>query len=264
MSLTLLGWNVALVLALMTALWVVSIFLRDVSIVDPWWSIGFLLVSVHTVARTGLTPGKTLLLGMVATWAIRLWLHLLLRSRGKPEDPRYADFRRRFGPERYWWLSYFQVFLLQGLLILLISAPLQLAAAAATPDRVSWTDLLGLGIFTIGLGCEAVADVQLSAFRSKRSRSGAAEPKTVMDTGLWRFSRHPNYFGEAVLWWGFWLCAIDVPMGWLSVAAPALMTFLLVRVSGVTMLDAHLLATRPGYAEYIRRTSAFIPRRPRT
>lgn len=263
MTVELAAWNAALVFALMTVLWGASVLLRDASIVDPFWSVGFLLVTAHTVARTGLTPGRALLLGMVGAWAIRLFLHLLLRSRGKPEDPRYAAFRRRYGPERYWWVSFFQVFLLQGFLVVLISAPLQLAAAAAAPDAISPADLVGLALFAAGLALEAAADAQLASFRRERARGGTAEPRPVLDTGLWRYSRHPNYFGEALLWWGFWICALDTPMGWATVFAPALMTFLLVKVSGVAMLDAHMAATRPEYADYIRRTSAFVPRPPR-
>ena len=255
MSPLLFGWNVALVFGLMTALWVVSVRLRDASIVDPWWSIAFLLVTVHTALRTGVTPSKVLLLILVGTWSLRLWLHLLLRSRGKPEDPRYASFRRRYGPDRYWWVSLFQVFLLQGSLVLLISAPLQLAAAAAPPGPISATDLAGLLVFTVGFLFEAVADQRLQSFRRDPANRGK-----VLDTGLWRWSRHPNYFGEAVLWWGFWLLASGQPLGWATSLAPALMTFLLLRVSGVTMLDAHLKSSKPGYEDYVRRTSAFVPR----
>lgn len=258
MTLELAAWNGALVLTLMFMLWVVSVLRRDASIVDPWWSICFLLVTAHTVVRTGLTAGKTLLLVLVTAWALRLWLHLLPRSLRHGEDPRYAAFRQRFGPERYWWLSLFQVFLLQGALALLISAPLQLAAAASAPDPVSLVDVIGAVVFALGFGLEVVADWQLAAFRRDPASRGR-----VLDTGLWRYSRHPNYFGEAVLAWGLWLCALDQPIGWATVLAPLLMTFLLVKVSGVAMLDAHLLATRPGYADYLQRTSAFVPRPPR-
>lgn len=259
MSLALFGGNLALVFALMTTLWMVSVRLRDASIVDPWWSVGFLLVTVHTVLRTGVTPGKVLLLVLVGTWSLRLWLHLLLRSLGEPEDPRYASFRRRYGPERYWWVSLLQVFLLQGALVLLISAPLQLAAAAEPPGPLSATDLAGLLVFTVGFLFEAVADRQLQSFRRAPANRGK-----VLDTGLWRWSRHPNYFGEAVLWWGFWLLALGEPLGWATFLAPALMTFLLLRVSGVTLLDAHLKSSKPGYEDYVRRTSAFVPRPRRT
>ena len=258
MTLDLLASNAALVLVLMAALWLVSLSRRDASIVDPWWSIAFLVVLAHTVASVGLTPAKALLLAMVAIWAVRLWLHLLLRSRGKPEDPRYAAFRQRYGPERYWWISFFQVFVLQGVLVILISAPLQIAGAAAAPDPITALDCAGLVVFTIGLAFEVVADCQLQAFRRDPKSRGR-----VLDQGLWRYSRHPNYFGEAVLWWGFWLCALDQPLGLPSIFAPLLMTFLLVKVSGVAMLDAHLTATKPGFAEYVRRTSAFVPRPPR-
>ena len=263
MSVALVAGNAALVLALMTLLWAVSVRLRDASLVDPWWSIAFLLVATNTALLTGLTPGKTLLLAAVAAWALRLWLHLLLRSLGRPEDPRYAAFRARYGPERYWWFSFFQVFLLQGALAVLISAPLQLAGAASAPDPVSTADLLGLALFAAGFGIEAVADAQLARYRKARVAGGPDAPGPVLDTGLWRYSRHPNYFGEALLGWGFWLFALDEPRGWATVFAPALMTFLLVKVSGVAMLDAHLAAKKPEYAGYVKRTSGFVPLPPR-
>jgi steroid 5-alpha reductase family enzyme len=255
---SLVATNAALVLGMMTALWLASVVKRDASIVDPWWSIAFLTVTLNTALRTGFTPAKALLVVVVAAWALRLWAYLLWRSRGRPEDPRYAAFRRRFGEGRYWWVSFFQVFLLQGVLALIISAPLQLAAAAPAPDPVGWLQLCGAALFAFGFLFEVIGDAQLAAFRSDRAKQGA-----VLDTGLWRYTRHPNYFGEATLWWGFWLMALAQPWGWVTVFAPALMTFLLLRVSGVTLLDAHLRRTRPGYADYIRRTSAFLPRRPK-
>ena len=251
--------NAALVLALMTALWIVSVRLRDASVVDPWWSMAFLLVAAHTALRTGLTPGRTLLLAAVAAWALRLFVHLLLRSLGKPEDPRYAAFRRKYGPERYGWVSFFQVFLLQGALVVTISAPLQVAASAPAPDPVSAFDVAGLALFAVGFGIEAVADAQLAAFRRARAAEGPDAPRRILDTGLWRYSRHPNYFGEALVGWGFWVMSLDAPWGWATVFAPALMTFLLVKVSGVAMLDAHMAARRPEYAEYMKRTSGFVP-----
>lgn len=250
--------NLGLLALLMLALWVVSVRRRDASLVDPWWSIGFLLVTAHTAARTGLTPGKTLLLALLSVWAVRLWAYLLLRARGRGEDPRYAALRQRWGPERFWWVSLFLVFGLQGALIGLISAPLQLAAAAPAPDPIGAWDLGGAALFAVGFVWEALADAQLAAFRRDPARRGQ-----VLDTGLWRWSRHPNYFGEALLQWGLWMCALDRPGGLVCVGAPLLMTWLLLRVSGVTMLDAHLLSTRPGYAEYVRRTPAFFPRPPR-
>lgn len=249
--------NALLVLGLMSVLWVASVYLRDASIVDPWWSVAFLIVGLNTAMRTGLTAGKALLLALLAVWALRLWAHLHARSRGKAEDPRYAKFRADAGP-RWWWLSFFQVFLLQGGLVLIVSAPLQVALSARAPDTVSTLDLCGLFIWLSGFLIESVADAQLQAFRSDPTRKG-----TILDSGLWRYSRHPNYFGEALLWWGYWLFALDQPAGLISIFGPALMTFLLVRVSGVTMLDAHMATTRPGYAAYMARTSGFFPLPPR-
>ena len=258
MTPSLLAGNALAVFALVTTLWLWSVYRRDASVIDPWWSMGSLLVTARTAVVTGITPGKTLLLAMVGAWALRLFGHLTLRARGAPEDPRYQAFRRRFGAERYWWVSYFQVFLLQGVLMLLVSAPLQLAAAAPAPDPLAWNDLAALALFAAGFTFEAVGDWQLARFRRDPSSKGRA-----LDTGLWRYTRHPNYFGEAVLQWGLWLAALDRPWGWFSALAPALMTWLLLRVSGVAMLERQLTKTRPGYEDYVRRTSAFFPWPPR-
>lgn len=246
------------ILGIVTLLWLASVRLRDVSIVDPWWSLLFLFVGWNTALRSGITADKALLLALLSAWSLRLFGHLWLRARGKPEDPRYAAFRLRYGAHRYRWFSYFQVFLLQGTLALLISAPLQLALASPAAQPTSWSDLLGTALFLAGFAIEAVADAQLQRFRNDPSLRG-----TVLDRGLWGWSRHPNYFGEALLWWGLWLHALDQPWGWATALAPALLTFLLVRVSGVAMLDDLLRRTKPGYAEYLARTPAFVPRRPR-
>lgn len=241
----------------MTALWVASVIKRDVSIVDPWWSIAFLLVAANGVWRTEISPGKLLVLAAVAVWAVRLWAYLLWRSRNAPEDPRYVAFRQRFGPERYWWVSFFQVFLLQGVLAFLLSAPLLVSTAAGAEDPLSWTDAVALLLFVLGFTLESVADWQLHRFRTDPDRTG------ILDTGLWAWTRHPNYFGEALVAWAFWLFALDQPWGPATILAPIGMTYLLVRVSGVSMLDAHMRAIRPEYAAYIDRTSAFVPRPPR-
>jgi len=257
MTLELAAGNALFVLGLVFTLWQWSLVRRDASVIDPWWSMGFLLVAVRSVAVTGVTSGKLLLLACVTLWALRLWLHLLVRARGKPEDPRYQRFRRHFGAERYWWVSFFQVFLLQGALLLLVSAPLALAGAAHAPDRPRWNDALGAAIFAVGWLIESIADAQLTRFRATE-RSGR-----VLDRGLWRYSRHPNYFGETLVMWGFWLMGLDAPGGGYAVFAPVLMTFMLLRVSGVTMLEQQLRRSKPEYAEYVRRTSAFVPLPPR-
>jgi steroid 5-alpha reductase family enzyme len=250
--------NALWILGGMTGLWLYSVWRKDASIVDPWWSVGFWWVYTRTAVDSGLTLAKGVLLVGVSLWAWRLAVHLWIRAHGKPEDPRYQAFRRKFGEERYGWISFFQVFMLQGTLMLVISVPLQVAATAPAPDPLAWNDWVGVGLITVGFVFEAVGDWQLTRFRNDPAKKGQ-----VLDTGLWRYTRHPNYFGEAVLGWGFWLCALNAPWGAATVFAPVLMTFLLLRVSGVTLLERQLKRTRPGYEEYIQRTSAFVPWLPR-
>ncbi len=245
--------NAALVFCLMSTLWVWSVFRRDVSVVDPWWSIGFLLVTANSAWTAGPGTARWLVLAVVAVWSIRLWGYLLARSAGKPEDARYTAFRERYGAHRYWWVSFFQVFLLQGVLILVVSAPLQVAASAPGPDPIGPLDIAGAALALFGAGYEALADAQLAAWKRRPDRG------EVMDQGLWRTSRHPNYFGEVLVAWGFWLFAADEPLGPVLLLAPALMTFLLVRVSGVALLDAHMARRKPAYQEYMRRTPALVP-----
>jgi steroid 5-alpha reductase family enzyme len=252
--------NTVLVVSMMLLLWLWSLVRRDASVVDPWWSMGFLFVFVRTAVATSgtaLTPGKWVVLVVTALWAVRLWAHLAWRSRGKPEDPRYTAFRRKAG-RHFWWTSLFQVFLLQAALMLVISAPLALAGAAAAPDPVRWNDELGAGLAFVGFVIETLADAQLTRFRNDPAERGK-----VMDRGLWRYSRHPNYFGETLVMWGLWLCAIDQPWGLAAVVAPVLMTFMLLRVSGVTMLEKQLSGTKPEYVAYVKATSAFVPLPPR-
>jgi steroid 5-alpha reductase family enzyme len=249
--------NAVLVLAMMGLLWLWSLVRRDASVVDPWWSMGFFFVFARTAYVTGVTPGK-LVVGLVtALWAVRLWAHLAWRARGKPEDPRYTAFRRAAG-RHFWWVSVFQVFLLQAVLMLIISAPLVIAGAAPGPDPVRWNDMLGAGVALLGWIFETLADGQLTRFRNDPSTKGQ-----VMDRGLWRYSRHPNYFGETLVMWGLWLCCIDQPWGLAAAIAPALMTFMLLRVSGVTMLEKQLARSKPAYVAYVKATSAFVPLPPR-
>ena len=240
-----------------TLLWLLSLRLRDSSIVDPFWGTGFLLCALTYAA---LTPGHggprgVLVLGLCALWSLRLSIFLLRRNHGKGEDFRYRRMREEAGPS-WWWRSYLQVFVLQGALMLVISQPLR--AAMGSPERpLGALDLAGGLVFAVGFFFEAVGDAQLAAFRADPSRRGQ-----VLDTGLWRYSRHPNYFGDAAQWWGFYLFAI-AGGGRETVYSPILMTALLLKVSGVALLERTLTKTKPGYEEYVRRTSAFIPRWPR-
>ncbi len=245
--------SAAVVAVMMFVLWGISVIKKDASIVDPFWSLGFLAISLSSLVTNGLySMPQLLVLAFVALWALRLSAYLFVRNYGHPEDPRYQEFRRHFGPERYWWVSLFQVFGLQGVLMLLISAPLLLIMSSSTAFHP--LHVLGAIVTLSGLLVEAIADYQLSLFKKSRDCRDA-----ILRSGLWKYSRHPNYFGESVVWWGFWVLALPTEYGWLSFPAPLLMTFLLVRVSGVALLEQSLKTTKPKYHEYIKMTSAFVP-----
>jgi len=252
--LELVGWALAISLAYMTVAWAVSLILRNAGIVDSFWGPGFavLAATLPTIAG-GPTWRSLLVLAVVAVWAGRLSAHITVRNWGRPEDWRYKTWRDRAG-RAFWWRSYFKVFLLQGILLVLVAAPILLVAWARRPGSWGALDAVGAGVWLLGLLFEVVGDAQLARFKRDPENAGR-----VMDRGLWRYTRHPNYFGEALLWWGVYLIAVSVPFGWASVVGPAAITFLLVRVSGVRMLERGLRARRPGYEEYVHRTSAFLP-----
>jgi steroid 5-alpha reductase family enzyme len=242
--------NALLVLGMMALLWVASVYLRNVSIVDPFWSVGFLLVSLNTVREVGTQHSH--LLWCVVLWSLRLFGYLIVRCWGKPEDARYTAFRKRFGEKRYVWFSFFQVFMLQGFLVWIISSVLVAGFVNHTPG---WHHTLGLALWFVGWAWESVADAQLYSFKKN-----ALHQNSILNTGLWRLSRHPNYFGECVLWWGFWVCTWGHSSAFYTVVSPLIMSYLLLKVSGVSLLDAHMLKHKPHYAEYIRTTPAFFPR----
>ena len=235
------------------ALWGLSLLRRDASIVDPFWGPGFLLITAVAFAVGPRGPRAVLILVLVAAWALRLGLYLLGRSRGHGEDFRYAAMRARHGA-RFWWVSGLTVFATQATLCWVISLPLQ--AAASSDKSLIWLDFLAVAIWAIGLLWEAVADAQLARFKAHRT-----DPTAVMDIGLWAWSRHPNYFGEWLLWWGFFGVAVPAGGAW-TVIAPLLMSGLLMRVSGVPLLEKKL-AERPAYRAYVERTPAFFPRPPK-
>jgi steroid 5-alpha reductase family enzyme len=241
----------------MLALWGLSLRLRDVSIVDVWWGPGFAMVAwVALALGEGWPPRSLLLAVLVSVWGLRLGGYLLWRNHGKGEDPRYAAMRRHHG-ERFAWLSLVTVFGLQGLLQWIVSLPVQVALALPGPPAShGWTawDAAGVTAVALGLACESVADLQLARFKADPANAGK-----VMDRGLWRWSRHPNYFGDALTWWGIFLVAAATPAARWTAFAPALMTFLLLRVSGVALLERDIGKRRPEYADYVERTSAFVP-----
>jgi len=235
-------------------LWLVSLARRDASIVDRFWGLGFVVLAAWYASHGGGWPVRSsVLLALTTVWGIRLSVHIHWRNRGKPEDPRYARWRKEGGAS-YWRTSLFKVFLLQALIMWIVSAPLLAGQSSDTPAHLTPTDVVGGTIWLIGFAFEAVGDAQLAAFRRSPANTGK-----VLSTGLWRYTRHPNYFGDALIWWGFFVIAVSVPSGGWTVFSPVLMTVLLARVSGVALLEAGLRETRPGYADYVARTSAFVP-----
>jgi steroid 5-alpha reductase family enzyme len=227
---------------------------RDASIVDVFWGPGFAVAAgVYLSLADGWAPRGVLTMVLVSLWGVRLAAHILWRGRGEGEDYRYREMREKHGA-RFGRVSLFTVFLLQGLLIGWISAPLLQAIRAPRP--ASWTafDVAALVLFVLGLAFETVGDLQLARFRSDPANRGK-----VLRTGLWRYTRHPNYFGDAVVWWSFFLLALGTPGSLWTIVSPLSMTFLLLRVSGVGLLEKKLRRTRPEYADYVARTNAFLP-----
>ncbi len=247
-----------IIMIMMALLWLISIRLKNVSIVDLFWGFGFLLVSIWGYIQSGgLAERKMLVLILVAVWSLRLSLYLTWRNLGKGEDFRYKQFRKQYGENRYWWISFFQTFLLQGILMWLISSTL-LAAQHFGPDReLGWLDFTGVAFWIIGLAFEAGGDYQLAKFRADPASKGK-----VLQTGFWRYTRHPNYFGDAAVWWGYGLLCLAAG-SYPAVLGSLLMTGLIIKVSGVALLEKTLKSNKPGYEEYVRKTSAFFPRFPR-
>jgi steroid 5-alpha reductase family enzyme len=254
---TFLAWSLVAVLVLFSMLWVVSLVVRDASIVDRFWGIAFIVIASYVSAATDGFPKRAhLVLLLTALWGVRLSVYITARNLGEAEDYRYRAMRRQWGSS-FPLASLGTVFLLQGFLAWVVSLPVQVAVASVHPLHLTYTDYLGAIVWAAGFLIESVADVQLASFRGNPRNQGR-----VMKTGLWRYSRHPNYFGDALLWWGLWLIALSVG-GWWTAIGPAVMTLLLLRVSGVAMLERKLRRSRPGYDDYVQSTSAFVPMPPR-
>jgi steroid 5-alpha reductase family enzyme len=242
------------ILGFMTAIWLASLILRDSSIVDVFWGTGFVVATwvYFALAADGFSARKWLISLLVTVWGLRLSFYILWRNWGKGEDFRYRKWRAEAG-QAWWWQSFLKVFLLQGALLWIISAPLLAAQISATPDRLTPLDFLAIPVWALGFFFEAVGDWQLARFKADPANKGQ-----VLDKGVWRYTRHPNYFGDATQWWAYYLVAAAARGFW-TVFSPLLMTALLLRVSGVALLEKTLTTTRPGYKEYVETTSAFIP-----
>ncbi|MEA3642678.1 MAG: DUF1295 domain-containing protein [Lamprobacter sp.] len=247
--------GLAVVLALAIGAWLISIPARNVSLVDSLWSLFFLILTmVYITWAPTLAPRAYIVLFLVTVWATRLSVFITLRNRGQPEDRRYQAMRAENEPG-FWLKSLYLVFGLQAILAWVISLPLLGGILGSTP--LGWLDYLGVLLWLIGFGFEAIGDQQLAAFKAHPLSRGQ-----VLDRGLWRYTRHPNYFGEACIWWGFYLFAVAAGAWW-SLLGPVLVTLLLLRVSGVALLEKDIAERRPAYRDYIRRTNAFFPGPPR-
>ena len=283
--------SAVVVFGAVTLLWAVSVAMKDASLVDIFWGFGFLLVgSVCLYLAPVNTPYLILLAALPIIWGLRLTLYLGKRNLGHGEDKRYVNMQKRAAKkgisEMAWRLrSLFSIYWGQGLLIMIVSAPVWVAMATAAhfdvplhPEhhgygglsaqefaaRISPIAILGALLWLIGFLFEAIGDWQLSRFiKQNKNYDGPADDKPVLDTGLWKYTRHPNYFGNACMWWGIWLVACQAPWGWATIIGPIIMTLLLTKVSGRDLLERDM-GRRKNYQDYIARTSSFIPRPPKS
>lgn len=243
-----------MILIMMSLLWIVSVILKNASIVDPFWGTGFVITGLYVFFE-----GKNnsdfglLLMALLMVWGLRLSAHLLFRNLGKGEDFRYQQFRKNYGAKHYWWISFFQVFMLQGVILWIVIAPLVMLLG--NPERTFnlWLVIPGFILWLTGFVFETVGDWQLMRFKANHANKGK-----LLTSGIWGLSRHPNYFGDALVWWGFWLMAAAAGYWW-TIFSPVLMTFLLMKVSGVALLEKTLKVNKPGYEEYMEKTPAFFP-----
>lgn len=245
-----------LIVITMTLVWFLSLLTKKMSIVDGFWGLGFIGVTLYFFfTGIDMEPRRFLISYIVTLWGLRLAGHIFYRNHGHAEDPRYAAWRKDWG-KNTWWISFFKVFMLQGVLMFIISLPIQMIMYSSGPflTKLDW---LGVFIWFTGWIFETVADYQLLKFKRRPENKGV-----VMNKGLWRYSRHPNYFGETLVWWGIFIISLSSGNWFVSILSPLLITFLLLKVSGVTMLEKRYEGNDK-YAEYKRKTSPFFPLPPK-
>lgn len=249
--------NLAITTAAMLLLWIVGTLRRDVGLVDVFWGLGF-VVAVWIAAVMNSPPTWRVVVAATLTtvWGVRLAWHLLRRNWGRDEDRRYQEMREHWG-SRFVWVSLVTVFLLQALLLWFISWPLQALAVAQSSAAFGLFDAVGAALWLVGFAFETIGDHQLATFRNDPHNAGR-----VLDRGLWRYTRHPNYFGDFCVWWGLYCMAVAGGGGW-TIASPIVMSWLLLKVSGVALLESTIRERRPEYAAYQSRTNAFFPGPPR-
>lgn len=246
--------NFIIIMVCMMVLWFISIPLGDVSFVDSFWAAGFIVIAGSTYLMTGGgTDRRQLILLITAVWGTRLATYLFLRWRREGPDGRYVALLKK-APGNVHLTSLKKVFLLQGPILWIVSLPIQLGQFEAEPLALGPLAWLGITLAVIGILFESIGDHQMAAFKADPANEG-----TVMDRGLWRYTRHPNYFGDACVFWGLYLIAAESGPGVWSFFGPALLTWTLVKWSGAALLERRLKRSRPGYTEYLERTSSFIP-----
>lgn len=243
-----------IIFILVTLLWMWSVLIKNVSIVDIFWGLGFVVVNTFYVFVSGeLNDRKIVILTLVSIWGLRLAVYLAYRNIGKGEDFRYQEFRKNYGPKRYWWFSYFQTFLLQGALIMIISLPFLGISASTSAGNLHVLDYIGMGVWLIGFTFEAGGDFQLMRFKKNTKNKGK-----VLNKGFWKYTRHPNYFGDSAVWWAYAIFSIAAGGYWHIIGA-IIMTLLIIKVSGVSLLEKTLKETKPQYRAYIQKTNSFFP-----
>jgi steroid 5-alpha reductase family enzyme len=246
------GVAAAIALVYMTLLFGLALAVKDNSIADIGWGIGFILVAVGTLFLGGEYVARQILVTvLVLIWGLRLSTHIYVRHRGKGEDPRYKKWREEWG-KHFVLRSYLQVFVLQGFFMLLISLPVIIVNTVEN-EALAWPDWMGLAVWAVGFTFEAMGDYQLSQFVNDPANRGR-----IIDVGLWRYTRHPNYFGEVTQWWGIFIIAARVPYGWIGLIGPLTITLLILKVSGIPMLEKRFEGN-PEWEAYKRRTSVFLP-----
>jgi steroid 5-alpha reductase family enzyme len=254
MSLSIYIVNLLAVVIMMFSGWLYSVYREDVTIVDSLWAVGFVLIAWLTLFQLDAMGMRSLLITVLTSlWGVRLALYLTWRNYAKGEDPRYARWRKA-GGERFWITSLFKVFLLQAIFLWAIALVIQAGQTGSGPDRLGWLDLFGTMVFLTGFVFEAVGDWQLARFKADPANRGQ-----VMDKGLWRYTRHPNYFGESLIWWALFVIALSYPGNWWTVVSPLIITAVLLKMTGIALTEKLIVENRPGYRDYIRDTSAFFP-----
>lgn len=242
--------------AFMSASYLISLYIKNASLVDIAWGIGPMIVVLAVQSAVGeeVTPASLTVWALVMIWGARLALHISTRFKPDHEDWRYMDMRQRWG-SGFWWKSYFKIFMFQGLLMLVMSMPIITSVFAESV--ADWKIMLGAAIWSVGFFFEAVGDWQLKRFIATKKKKGA-----IMTSGLWKYTRHPNYFGEVTMWWGIFIILAFEPYWCLAILNPMLITFLLLKISGITMLEKKWEGNKQ-WEKYKSKTSAFFPMPPK-